>query len=142
MSTTDPLSAAVKVAASGLAAQSRRLQVASENLANAHSTAAQPGGDPYARKTLSFEAAFNSETGLAEVKAGTVSRDRAAFRTEHDPSHPAADAQGFVKLPNVNPLIELADMREANRSYEANLQVVRQSRELISMTIDLLKGNG
>jgi flagellar basal-body rod protein FlgC len=136
---SDPLASAIKAAASGLAAQSMRLQVASENLANAHSTATRPGGDPYARKTISFEASLDEEAGGAQVKISNIGRDRSPFRTELDPGHPAADDKGFVKLPNVNALIELGDIREANRSYEANLQVIRQSRELISMTIDLLK---
>jgi flagellar basal-body rod protein FlgC len=134
----DPLHASLKVAASGLAAQSTRIQIISENLANANSTAARPGGDPYARKIISFETTLD-EVGRGEVRIGEIGRDSAPFRSELDPSHPGADERGYVKLPNVNPLIELADMREANRTYQANLQVVRQSRDLITMTIDLLK---
>jgi flagellar basal-body rod protein FlgC len=137
----DALSNTLKVAASGLAAQSMRLQVVSENLANANSTSQVPGGTPYARKIISFEAALDEAGNSQGVKVGEIERDRAAFRTELDPGHPGADERGYVKLPNVNPLVELADMREANRSYQANLQVVKQARELISMTIDLLKGS-
>lgn len=135
---SDPLAIAVKVAATGLTAQSKRLQVVAENLANAHATAAKPGGDPYARKTIAFEAELD-EAGGQGVRVGAIDRDPTPFRVELDPAHPGADERGYVKLPNVNPLIELADMREANRSYQANLQIVRQARELISMTIDLLK---
>jgi flagellar basal-body rod protein FlgC len=136
---SDPLAMALKVAGSGLSAQSMRLQVVSENLANSNSTARVAGGEPYARKRVSFETVLDELNGAATVRVGRVDRDSAPFPTERDPSHPAADAGGLVKLPNVNPLIELADMREANRSYQANLQVVRQARDLINMTIDLLK---
>ncbi len=135
----DPLQAALKVGSSGLEAQSKRLRVVSENLANAQSTGRTPGADPYARKTVSFESEVDEAMGLSTVKIAGIERDRAPFRIEHNPSHPAADAKGFVKLPNVDIMIEVADMREANRSYEANLQVIKQAREMIAMTIDLLR---
>lgn len=135
----DPLVTSSRLAASGLAAQSARLQVASENLANAHSTSDRPGASPYARKIASFEAALDEQSGALGVKVSGIERDRTPFRTSHDPGHPAADESGNVKLPNVNPLIELADLREASRSYQANLEVIRRSRELAEMTIDLLR---
>lgn len=135
----DPLSVALKVAASGLEAQSKRLLVVSENMANAQSTSSVAGGDPYQRKTLSFANELDRATGANKVKIGDVSRDVSPFPVEFDPGSQAADAGGYVKLPNVNVLVEMADMREANRSYEANLQVVKQARKLISMTIDMLK---
>lgn len=135
----DSLSAAIKSAGAGLSAQSTRMQIISENLANANAIASRAGGDPYARKLVSFEAMLDEASGAETVTVGPISRDRAPFRTELDPGNPAADEKGIVKLPNVNPLVELADMREANRSYQANLQVVRQARDLISMTLDLLK---
>lgn len=135
----DPLSAALNVSASGLEAQSARLLVVSENLANAQSTSAVPGGDPYRRKMISFAAELDRATGATAVEVTSVDEDRAAFPTEFDPSHQAADAAGYVKMPNVNVLIEMADMREATRSYQANLQVLKQARQLVSMTIDLLK---
>jgi flagellar basal-body rod protein FlgC len=135
----DPLQAALKIGASGLEAQSRRLRIVSENLANAQSTAATPGGDPYARKTISFEAEFDDALGASRVRADHIEQQRTGFRVEHDPSHPAADAEGNVKLPNVDMLVELTDMREANRSYEANLQIIKQAREMITLTIDLLR---
>ena len=137
---SDPLSASVKIAGSGLAAQSMRIQLVSENLANANATARSAGGDPYARKVMSFETALDDAGAALGVRTGEIERDRAPFRTELNPGHPAADERGYVKLPNVNPLVELADMQEANRSYQANLQVVKQARELINMTIDILKG--
>jgi len=136
---SDPLQVTLMVAASGLQAQSNRVRVASENMANAQSTATTPGGDPYTRKTVSFEAEVDRLTGANLVKIESVDYDRAPFRMEHDPGHPAADEAGYVKLPNVNLLVEMADMREANRSYEANLQVIKQAREMISLTIDLLR---
>jgi flagellar basal-body rod protein FlgC len=137
----DPMQVAIKVAASGLQAQSRRMLVVSENLANANSSGNTPGADPYTRKTVSFESQLDQVTGAALVNASRVDTDSKPFRIEHDPSHPAADAYGNVKLPNVDSLVELADMRETNRSYEANLQVVKQARSMISMTIDLLRSS-
>lgn len=137
----DPMQVAIKVAASGLEAQSRRMLVVSENLANASSTGSTPGADPYTRKTVSFESALDDATGARLVSADEVNTDKKPYRVEYDPSHPAADADGNVKLPNVDMLVELADMRESNRSYEANLQVVKQARSMISMTIDLLRSS-
>lgn len=135
----DPLSLALNVSASGLEAQSARLLVVSENLANAQSTSPIAGGDPYRRKTISFASALDRATGARPVEVMAVDEDRSAFPLEFDPSHQAADAAGYVKMPNVNVLIEMADMREATRSYQANLQVLKQARQLVSMTIDLLK---
>jgi flagellar basal-body rod protein FlgC len=135
----DPLSTAMKVAASGLGAQSERLRIVSENLANAQSTGNFPGADPYQRKTITFAAELDRVSGGHIVEINSISRDDAPFTLEYMPGHEAADADGYVKLPNVNVLIEMADMREANRSYEANVQVIKQARELVSMTIDLMR---
>ncbi len=135
----DPLSASTKIASTGLEAQSARLRIVAENLANAQSTGKTPGASPYMRKTISFEQVLDRSSNSELVKVSKIGRDTTNFQTVHRPGHPAADENGFVKLPNVNPLIELADMREANRSYEANLQLIRQTRQLISMTIDLLR---
>lgn len=135
----DPLTSASKVASSGLQAQSERLLVVSENMANAHSTSSVGGGDPYRRKMISFAAVLDRASGASPVEVVSVDEDRTAFPLEFDPSHQAADAAGYVKMPNVNVLLEMADMREATRSYEANLQVMKQARSLVSMTIDLLK---
>lgn len=136
----DALSAALKVAASGLGAQSERLRVVSENLANAQSTGSTPGSDPYQRKTISFASELDRSSGGSLVKVTKIDRDLSAYPVEYSPGSQAADENGYVKMPNVNVLIEMADMTEANRSYEANLQVVKQARDLISMTIDLMRG--
>lgn len=135
----DALEAAMKIASSGLAAQSARLRVVTENVANAESTAAVPGGDPYRRKTVTFASEMDRASGIALVQLKRIGEDDRPFRTEYHPGHPAADADGVVKLPNINLVVELADMKEANRSYEAALQIFRQTRELHAMTIDLLK---
>jgi flagellar basal-body rod protein FlgC len=137
----DPLQAALRVGASGLEAQSKRLRVVTENMANAQSTAKTPGGDPYTRRVVTFENEVDEAIGANLVKVASIERHRAPYRVEHDPSHPAADANGYVKLPNVDIMAEVADMREAGRSYEANLQVIKQAREMIAMTIDLLRNN-
>jgi flagellar basal-body rod protein FlgC len=135
----DPLLSASKLASAGLEAQSLRMRVVSENLANAQSTGETPGSDPYARKTVTFRAELDRAIGAASVRISDIGTDRAPFRTEHDPANPAADEAGMVKLPNVNMLVEMADMREANRSYEANLQVIKQARAMVASVIDLLK---
>jgi flagellar basal-body rod protein FlgC len=137
----DALSATLKVAASGLTAQSERLRIVSENLANAQSTGSTPGSEPYQRKTIVFSAELDRALGASAVEVSSINRDPAAFPLEFLPGHEAADDNGYVKMPNVNVLVEMADMTEANRSYEANLQVVKQARDLISMTIDLMRGS-
>ena len=137
----DPIKVAIQVASSGLEAQSRRMLVVSENLANAQTTGNTPGAQPYARKTVSFESVLDEVSGASLVKVDRVDIDKKPFRIEYDPGHPAADADGNVKLPNVDMLVELADMRESNRSYEANLQIIKQARSLSSMTIDLLRNS-
>jgi flagellar basal-body rod protein FlgC len=136
----DPLDASLKILGSGIEAQSARLRILPENVANAQSTAKVAGGDPYRRKTVSFASELDRASGARLVHVNAPGVDKAPFTVEHDPGNPAADANGNVKLPNVNLLVELADMREANRSYEADLQVIKQTRDLLGMTIDLLKG--
>ncbi len=136
----DSLAASLKVAGAGLAAQSTRLRIVAENMANAQSTAKTRGADPYTRKTISFANELDRAAGLRLVRVGGIGVDHAPFNIEHDPGNPAADANGDVKRPNVNLLVEMGDMREANRGYEADLQIMKQSRDLLSMTIDLLKG--
>jgi len=135
----DPLQATLRIAGSGLEAQSVRLRVISENIANAQSTGDTPGADPYTRQTISFDSVLDRSLGVPLVKIKTIGQDDTPFRVEHDPGNPAADAAGFVKMPNVDVLTELADMREANRAYEANLQVAKQSAELLGQTVSLLK---
>ncbi len=135
----DPLVASLKVSASGLEAQSTRLRIVSENIANARSTGDTPGSDPFRRKTVSFVSELDRATGVSQVEVKRLGEDESDFLIEYDPGNPAANEKGMVKVPNVNVLIEMADMREANRSYEANLQSIKQSRELISATLDLLR---
>ncbi len=139
MANDDSLKASLRIAGSGLETQSTRLRIISENIANAQSTANVAGGDPYARQTVSFEDALDRASGLSLVKIKQIGVDSQPFRVEQDPGNPAADDKGFVKLPNVDVLVELADLREANRSYEANLQVAKQSSDLMNQTVALLK---
>lgn len=136
----DLLGASLKIASSGIQAQSARLKVISENISNANSTGSTPGADPFARKTITFESEMSRAEGMRLTRVKNIGVDETPFPIEHQPGHPAADINGNVKMPNVNILIETADMRDATRAYEANLQVVKQSRELLSMTLDLLKG--
>jgi flagellar basal-body rod protein FlgC len=135
----DPLQSTLRIGASGLQAQSMRLRVIAENMANANSTARTPGADPYTRKVITFESEMDDAANANTVRVAAIDQHRAPYRVEHMPGHPAADAQGYVRLPNVDLLVEAADMREANRSYEANLQAIKQARELINMTLDLLR---
>ncbi len=137
----DPLEASLKIAGSGLEAQSARLRIVAENLANAQSTGSTPGANPYARKTITFASEMDRVSGVELVRVDSIGVDKSPFRVEQDPGNPAADSKGFVKLPNVNMIMEMADMREANRSYEANLQIVKQTRDLSSLTIDLLRNS-
>ncbi|GMV61327.1 MAG: flagellar basal-body rod protein FlgC [Parvibaculum sp.] len=127
------------VAASGLKAQSGRMRVIAENIANADSTARVPGGDPYQRKIVTFEDKLNREIGAHTVTLGRPVRDNAEFGLKYMPGHPGADENGYVKTPNVNGMIEAMDMREAQRSYEANLNLIQASRRMISQTIDILR---
>ena len=135
----DDLKIAVASAVSSLRAQSTRMRVLSENLANASSTASTEGGEPYRRKIVSFKTELDRASGASLVRINDISRDKSPFQLQHDPGHPAADQNGYVKMPNVNSLVELADMRESSRSYEASLQVVKQTREMIGELIDLLR---
>jgi len=135
----DPLQASLKIAGAGLEAQSTRLRIISQNIANSQSTATVSGGDPYSRQTVSFDNALDSASGLGLVKVRSIGVDQSPFKLEHDPGNPAADSDGYVKLPNVDVLVELTDMREANRTYEANLQVAKQSADLLNQTVSLLK---
>ncbi|HXE00713.1 MAG TPA: flagellar basal body rod protein FlgC [Hyphomicrobium sp.] len=139
---SDPFVTAANSASHGLFAQSTRMRVLSENIANADTTGKTPGSDPYRRKTISFrDMVDDGDTGdgVDMVGVDKIARDEAPFRTEYMPGHPAADDKGYVKMPNVDMLVELADMREASRAYTANTQVIKQVRELVSMTIDLLR---
>ncbi|WP_375464394.1 flagellar basal body rod protein FlgC [uncultured Methylobacterium sp.] len=129
----------LSIAAAGLKAQSGRMRIIAENIANADSAPATPTGEPYRRKIPTFTSHVDRETGASLVEAGRVRRDAAAFRTKYDPGNPVADARGEVRMPNVNALIENMDMREAQRSYEANLNMVTATRKMISRTLEILK---
>ncbi len=126
------------VATSALKAQQARMRVVAENLANADSTARTAGGDPYRRQVPVF-AAQDMDDGAQGVRMTKVEQDQSAFRTAYEPGHPGADANGYVKLPNVNSLVEAMDMREAQRAYEANLNVIETARAMQMRTLDLLK---
>jgi flagellar basal-body rod protein FlgC len=125
------------IAASALRAQQARMRIIAENLANADSTAKTPGGDPYRRQAPVFET--TRVQGATGVRMGRVEPDETQFREEYDPGHPSANAEGYVKLPNVDPLVEALDMKEAQRAYEANLNVIETARAMEMRTLDLLK---
>ena len=133
------ISKALDVSASGMDAQSMRLRVIAENLANQDTTGSTPGADPYRRKTITFGETVDRQTGDSEVTVKQIGEDRSAFNTRYDPSHPAADATGYVKTPNVNSFVEIMDMKEAERSYSANLNVMQTTRSMMTRAIDLLK---
>jgi flagellar basal-body rod protein FlgC len=136
----DPLDASLRIAGAGLFAQSTRLRVVSENLANAQSTGQTAGADPYRRKTVAFASELDRASGVRLVRVNGIGVDPSPFAIEHDPGNPAADANGDVKRPNVNLLLEMGDLREANRAYEANLQIMKQTNDILTQTVDLLKG--
>lgn len=135
----DALQTILKIGASGLEAQSTRMRILSENIANAHSTGNTPGANPYTRKGVTFESQLEEAESLATVRVASVDPINTPYRLEHMPGHPAADEKGYVKMPNVDVMTEMSDMREANRSYEANLQVIKQARDMITLTIDMLR---
>ena len=135
----DDLTLSKTIAASGMKAQAQRLRVISENLAHADSMSKTPGGQPYRRKTVTFRNELDRATGAELVKVGRVSRDRGQLERKYDPGHEAAGADGYVLLPNVNPLVETMDMKEAQRTYEANLNVISTSKEMMSKTLDLIR---
>ncbi|HWA59879.1 MAG TPA: flagellar basal body rod protein FlgC [Caulobacteraceae bacterium] len=132
-----PSNAAMAIASSALRAQQARMRIIAENLANADSTSRTPGGDPYQRQVAVFEP--QAVDGGEGVKMARTMPDTTAYKTEYAPGHPGADSQGYVKLPNVDPLVEAMDMREAQRAYEANLSVIETARSMDSRTLDLLK---
>src|SRR5436189_2253295 len=127
------------IATSGLRAQAGRMRVISENIANAESTAQNAGGDPYRRKVPTFSSTLDRALDAKIVSLGRVKPDTSAFRVKYEPNNPAADAAGNVKYPNVNPLVEMTDMRQAQRSYEANLNIISATRRMILRTLDILK---
>ena len=136
---TDFLSS-LKIAATGLHAQNARMRVIAENLANADSAGKTPTDQPYRRRIPTFKAVMDADAGGEVVKVGKIAFDQTAFQERYEPGHPAADKNGYVKYPNVDPLIEAMDMREAQRTYEANLNVITATRQMLGRTLDILKG--
>ncbi len=136
---TDFLSS-LKIAATGLHAQTARMRVIAENLANADSAGKTPDEDPYRRRIPTFKAVMDNEIGGNVVQIGRIALDQSDFTSRYEPGHPAADASGYVRYPNVNTLIETMDMRQAQRSYEANLNVVTVTRQMLGSTLDILRG--
>jgi flagellar basal-body rod protein FlgC len=134
------LTKTLKVSAAGMQAQNARMRTIAENLANADSLAEAPGADPYRRKMLTFKNALDKATGVQLVRPDRVVRDQSDFQKRFDPNHPSADADGYVLAPNVNSLIEVMDMRQAQRSYEANLNVIEVAKTMLLRTIDILRG--
>lgn len=127
------------VAGAGMKAQGDRLRVVAENIANVDSTGNTPGAEPYRRKTISFRNVLDREMGISKIVTSSYGTDKSSFKKKYEPGHPAADAQGYVLYPNVESVIELVDMRESQRNYEANLNVIDVSKSMISQAIGLLK---
>jgi flagellar basal-body rod protein FlgC len=133
------LNQTLNVSAAGMDAQATRLRVIAENLANQDTTGSSPGADPYRRKTITFESAVDQAAGTETVQVKNIGVDNSDLPVRYDPANPAANPQGYVKLPNVNSFVEVMDMREAERSYSANLSVMQATRGMLNKTIDLLK---
>ena len=134
-----PLDTISTIAASGMHAQGRRLKVTAENVANAGSTGASPNEDPFRRKTIAFAEMVDRGTGASLVEVGRIGRDQSAFPLRHDPGHPAANADGYVRMPNVSSILEMSNMREAVRSYEANLNMYEAARTMRRQMTDMLR---
>jgi len=135
----DDLLKTIRISAAGMKAQGTRLRVISENIANADSLPRSPDGLPYHRKVVTFKTTLDRATGVESVSVDKVRPDMSKFQKRYDPNHPAADAKGYVLAPNVTSLIEMMDMREAQRSYEANLNVIKAAKSMLSQTIDILR---
>ncbi|MGB7101243.1 MAG: flagellar basal body rod protein FlgC [Xanthobacteraceae bacterium] len=129
----------IAIAATGMRAQGGRMRIISENIANADSTATTPGGNPYRRRIVTFRSELDRDLGAHVVAMGRVAGDNSDFQVKHEPDNPVADANGDVKYPNVNPLIEMTDFRDAQRSYEANLNVISATKRMLQRTLDIIK---
>ncbi len=134
----DDLLKSLAISAAGMKVQGIRLRIISQNIANANSLGTSPGEDPYRRQTVTFKNVLDNRLGLDLVKVDRIHTDNSKFGTAFDPAHPSADENGYVRTPNVNTLIEMMDMREAQRSYEANLNVIKNSKQMLLRTIDIL----
>lgn len=135
----DDLIKTMRISAAGMRVQGNRLRVIAQNIANANSLPQELGQQPYRRQVITFKNVLDRSLGLKTVRTGSIRPDKSDFGKLYEPSHPAADADGYVLTPNVNTLIEMTDMREAQRSYEANLSVIKTSKQMLSQTIDLLR---
>jgi flagellar basal-body rod protein FlgC len=133
------LDRALRISAAGMQAQSMRLRVVAENLANRDTTGGSPGADPYRRKTVTFANRLDREIGAPTVRVARVDAAPGPFPERHDPAHPAADARGYVRQPNVDSLVEMMDMREAQRSYAANVAVLEVTRGMLTRAIEALR---
>ncbi len=131
----------MQISASGMKVQGERMKVLSQNIANAETAPTSPNEEPYRRKTISFKGELDRASGVEHVAVDRIERDQSAFRLKYDPNHPGADNKGYVKMPNVNSLIEAMDMREAQRSYEANLGAIEISKSMANRTIDMIRSN-
>ena len=133
------LSISADIAASGMKAQAERLKVISQNMANVDSVSAEPGGEPYRRQVVSFQNYVDQATGAQKVRVDKIVKDMSPFEKKYDPNHPGADSNGYVSLPNVNTLVEMMDMKEAQRVYDANLNMLKTAREMNSSVLDIIK---
>lgn len=133
------LSNTLFISASAMKAQGTRLRVLAENVANSSSLPQNPNDEPYRRKIVTFENVMNDELGINEVKIKDIEGDKSDFGRKFKPGHPAANEQGYVRTPNVKPLIEMADIKQAQRSYESNLKVIEASRDMVHQTLSLLQ---
>ena len=135
----DDIIKTMRISGAGMRVQGERLRVIAQNLANANSLPQEPGGKPYRRQVSTFKNQLDRALGLKTVRVSKIGLDRSAFGKRYEPDHPAADVDGYVLTPNVKPLIEMTDMREAQRSYEANLSVIKASKAMLNQTIDMLR---
>ncbi len=135
----DDILKTMRISGAGMKVQGSRLRVISQNLANANSLPQEPGGQPYRRKVVTFKNELDRNLGLKTVRIGRIQPDKSDFGKRYEPSHPAANADGYVLTPNVNSMVEMSDMREAQRSYEANLNVIKASKSMLNSTIDVLR---
>ena len=135
----DDIIRTMRISGSGMRAQGQRLRVIAQNIANANSLPQEPNENPYRRKILTFRNEFDRAVGLEMVKVNRVRADMSEFNRRYEPSHPAADADGYVLTPNVNTIIEMTDMREAQRSYEANMNVIKTSKSMLNSALELLR---
>ena len=135
----DDIIRTMRISGSGMRVQGQRLRVIAQNIANANSLPQEPNENPYRRKVMTFKNEFDRATGLDTVRVKRVRPDMSDFGKRYEPNHPAADADGYVLTPNVNTIIELSDMREAQRSYEANMNVIKASKAMLNSAIGLLR---